>query len=294
MPALELARGDLLEAFQLAARGADACGVEPLVAEEVLGHGPALAFFEHQVRHRHLHLVEEHLVHLTLPVHEHERPHGDARALHVDEEERNPFLLLRGRVGPHEAEDPVGVVRERRPGLLALDDIVVALARRARLEGREIRACARLRVALAPEVVAVVDAREETLFLRGRAELEEHRGAHREPERNEGRSARVTALLLEDVTLHDRPVGAAPLLRPGRRDPPLLGEDPVPAQEIVAGQVGVRRDRLVQVPGEVRREPGPDVVAKRELVGGIVEVHGAEFNPVASCKLPFLRRKPLP
>ena len=35
-------------------------------------------------------------------------------------------------IGAHQAEDPVGVLAERGPGLLAVDDVVVALrARRA-------------------------------------------------------------------------------------------------------------------------------------------------------------------
>src|SRR5256884_7111992 len=39
------------------------------------------------------------------------------------------LALLGLRVGAHEAEDPVAVVAERRPDLLAGDDVVVALAR---------------------------------------------------------------------------------------------------------------------------------------------------------------------
>ncbi len=81
-------------------------------------------------------------------------------------------------VGAHQAEDPVGVVRERGPDLLAVDDVVVALAHGARLQRREVGAGAGLRIALAPEVLAVVDARQEALLLRVGAEAQQHRRAH--------------------------------------------------------------------------------------------------------------------
>ena len=47
-----------------------------------------------------------------------ERLHRDALRLHVAEEEADAALLLGGRVGAHEHEDPVGVLRVRRPRLL--------------------------------------------------------------------------------------------------------------------------------------------------------------------------------
>ena len=39
-----------------------------------------------------------------------------------------PSCCLRRRVGAHEAENPVGVLRQRGPGLLAVDDVCVAVA----------------------------------------------------------------------------------------------------------------------------------------------------------------------
>src|SRR6202008_3037603 len=95
-----------------------------------------------------------------------DRPHRDAGRLYVDQEERDAFLLLRARVRAREAEDPVGVLRAGRPGLLSVDDVVVALALRAGLERGEIRARARLGEALAPPVVDVADARQVAVLLR--------------------------------------------------------------------------------------------------------------------------------
>jgi hypothetical protein len=51
--------------------------------------------------------------------------------LHVDQQEADAFLPLLGlAVGAHQAEDPVAVVAQRGPDLLAVDDVVVALALR--------------------------------------------------------------------------------------------------------------------------------------------------------------------
>ena len=209
-----------------------------LVAEEILRHRPALAFLVDEVLGGHLHVVEEHLVGLVPAVHQDDGPHGDARGLHVDQEEGDAVLalLLRG-IRAHEAEDPVRVMRERGPDLLPRHHVVVALAHRLGLERRQIGARAGLGVALAPEVVAAVDARQEALLLGVGAEAQQHRGAHPETEGDQRRGGREAALLLEDVALGDAPARAAPLHRPVRRHPALLGEDPVPAEKVVLGEL---------------------------------------------------------
>ena len=55
---------------------------------------------------------------------------------------------------------PVGVVRAGGPDLLAVDDVVVAIAHGARLQAGEVAAGARLAVALAPDDLAARDARQ--------------------------------------------------------------------------------------------------------------------------------------
>ena len=90
---LALARGERLQLLELALGRADARGVHPLVAEQVLRHGPALAFVVHAVLDRHLDVVEEHFVHFVAAVHQDQRAHGDARRAHVDQQERYPVLL---------------------------------------------------------------------------------------------------------------------------------------------------------------------------------------------------------
>src|SRR3970282_166409 len=106
-------------------------------------------------------------------------------------------------------------------------------------------------------------------------EPEQHRPAHRKAERDEGRRARVAALLFEDVALHDAPARAAPLLGPRRRDPALLGEDAMPAQQVRARQLLVVGDLVAQVGGQIRLPPAAHRIAERRFFLRIVEVHAA-------------------
>src|SRR4030095_13852276 len=97
------------------------------------------------------------------------------------------FLLLRVRIGAHQAEHPVGLVGVGRPDLLAVDDVVIAVEHRARLEAGEIAAGARLRVALTPADLAAGDLREVLLLLLLVAEHEERRADHRQAETDQRR-----------------------------------------------------------------------------------------------------------
>jgi hypothetical protein len=68
-PVLHLLAGQLLQLRELALGGADAAGAHALVAQQVLGHRPALAFLVHEVLDGDLDLVEEDLVDLLAAVH---------------------------------------------------------------------------------------------------------------------------------------------------------------------------------------------------------------------------------
>jgi hypothetical protein len=92
-------------------------------------------------------------------------------------------LLLAARVGAAQDEDPVGVLRVGGPGLLPVEQEVVTLVFGAELERREIAAGVRLRVALAPDLLAREDLRQEALLLPLRAELHDQRRHHREAKR---------------------------------------------------------------------------------------------------------------
>ena len=164
--------------------------------------------------------------------------HRDARRLHVDQQERDAFLLLGVGIGAHEGKDHVGPVRHRRPDLLPVDHIVVAVANRARLEAGEVRAGAGLRVALAPPGLVLDDAGEILLLLLGCAEGVDHRPCHGRAERDQRRCARAAELLLEGKELLGLPAEPAMLLRP------FSGQPPARAQPLQPGVVLVTLEML--------------------------------------------------
>jgi hypothetical protein len=102
--------GDALQPRQFALGDADAGDVGAFMAEQELGIGPALVLFADQVRDRHFDVFEPDFVDLVRAVQRDDRAHGDARRLHVDQQEGDAALRLGFRVGAHQAENPVGVL----------------------------------------------------------------------------------------------------------------------------------------------------------------------------------------
>ena len=94
-----------------------------------------------------------------------QRPDGDARRLHVDQEVADAPVLRRVGVSPGEQEHAVGVLRLRRPDLLAVDDKVVAV--HGQRASAATRGPSRVRLAepLAPDDIAGGDARQVLLLL---------------------------------------------------------------------------------------------------------------------------------
>ena len=76
--------------------------------------------------------VEEHLVEVGVAVHLPDRADRDPGVAHVDDEVRDAVVPVGVGVGPGEQDPAAGEVRERRPDLLAVDDVLVAVARRPR------------------------------------------------------------------------------------------------------------------------------------------------------------------
>ena len=90
----KLGAGDLLQPLERALRARHAGDAGAFVAEQELGVGPALVLLADPVLDRHFDVVEEDLVDLVRAVEHDDRPHGDARRLHVDQQERDALLLL--------------------------------------------------------------------------------------------------------------------------------------------------------------------------------------------------------
>ena len=121
-----------------------------LVEERGVRHRPAVVELPDEVRARDAHVLEEHLVEPGVAGHLHERAHGDARGLHVDQDVGDAAMFRRVGIGADEAEHPVGVLRARGPDLLAVHHELVADDLRARAQGGQVGARAGLGVSLAP------------------------------------------------------------------------------------------------------------------------------------------------
>ena len=128
-------------------------------------HAPAVVDAADDVLDRDPRVLDEELVELGLARDLDQRADVDAVLLHVHQEVRQPAVLGRVRVGAREQHAPLGLVRERRPHLLAGDDVLVALEHRARLQRGEVGARLGLGEALAPHLVGRQDRREEALLL---------------------------------------------------------------------------------------------------------------------------------
>jgi len=149
-----------------------------------------------------------------------------------------------------QAEDPVCVLGQRRPRLLAVDDVVIAFPNGPGLQRSEVRAGSGLGIALAPPVLHRDDAWQESLLLRRAPELHDHRRDHLRPEGNGSRATGEGGLFVEDVELERVPARAAELDGPGRSAPPLGMKDLLPANVVVTMEVTA----AVNLFANVRRE----------------------------------------
>ena len=180
-------------------------------------------------------------------------------------------------VGARDEHAPLGVLRARGPHLLAVDDPLVAVLDRARLERRQVGAGLGLGEALAPDLVGGEDRVEVALLLLVGAP-DHDRGTRQQQAEHVRRERRAGAaeLLEEDRRLGHRRAAAAVLLGPVDAGPAAVGELALPvAQEAVANAVVLRVGRVAR---RVVGQPPPQLVAEREL--GVVEcqVHGSPFD----------------
>ena len=144
------------------------CGPDHAFAiEQDLAIAPAHSLFADEVLNRHPDVIEKHLVRVMLLVERDDGPNSDTRRGDVDEQQRNACLLARLRRCPHEAEHHCRDMGVARPHLLAVEDIMVAVADRAGGQAREVGPGSRLRIALAPPVLARHDARQVMRLLFG-------------------------------------------------------------------------------------------------------------------------------
>ena len=203
----------------------------PLVRERALGERPALVELAQQVLLRHNGVGEEDLVEVGVVVMRQlrERAALDARGLHIDDEDADAFVLRRVGVGAHEAHAPVGVVRARRPHLLAVDDEVVAVEHGSGLQARQVAARARLAHAQAPRDLGPQRRQQPALLLLRCAVVVQRRRDDAETGRVEGARDPPPPHLLEiDHLLDRRRVAPAQLRRPARHQKAVVEQLPLP------------------------------------------------------------------
>src|SRR2546427_7086291 len=101
---------------------------------------------------------------------------------------------------------------QRRPGLVAVDDVVITIAHRLGPDRSKVGAGARFRIALAPPVLAGQDSRQILLLLHLVAESVDDRANHSDAKSEWRQRPGTRRFLLKDKTLRDRPAPAAVLL----------------------------------------------------------------------------------
>ena len=138
-----------------------------LVRERAHRQAPTVVEVADEVLGRHLDVGEEHLVEVRVVVVGQlgDRPVLDAGRPHVDDEDADALVLRGGRIGAHEAEAPVGVLRTRRPHLLPVHDEPVAVEHRPRGERGEVAAGVGLAHAEAPADLGPQRRQREPLLL---------------------------------------------------------------------------------------------------------------------------------
>jgi len=128
---------------------------------------------------------------------------------------------------------PVGELRVAGPHLLAADDEVIAVARRATAQRAEIGAGVRLGEELTPQLAGVEDARQVTHLLRFAAVVDQRRPDEIDADTADHfRRLRPRQLFLQDVVLCRRGAAAAVLPWPVHTDPTAGRELPLPADQV--------------------------------------------------------------
>jgi hypothetical protein len=180
-------------------------------------------------------------------------------------------VLLHLRVGTGGQPHVVGVAGEAGEDLLAVDDVLVAVAHSPRLERGEVGARARLRVADAEVDLAPEDLRQEELLLLLGAEVHDRGTDGVDGEHRDGRAG-AHRLVEEDELLDGRPPLPAVLLRPADAEPAVLAHPSHDAAHHLTDAVGVGQlllDLGRQELGVVRAQ----LAAERLLLVGVADVH---------------------
>src|SRR5262249_2286075 len=177
--------------------------------------------------------------------------------------------------GAHQAEDHVGILTQRVPCLLPVDDVVLTAPLGPRLERRQVRSRAGFRVALTPPILAGEDTRQVILLLPGAAERDDDASHHVHAERDPGRSTGLGAGFVEQVLLHCVPTRAAIFRRPAGRNPAPLEQDLLPADVVLLAEPVMLQHLARDVGWQVGANECAYLRAESLLFWRVVEIHGS-------------------
>ena len=265
---------------ELADRPLEACSLRKasaLEAEDRHRDLPAIAWLADEVSLVDPDAGEEDLAELAAAGHLLDRPDLDPGLMHVDQEKADASMSFRRRVGAGQQEGLVGVVRPARPGLLAAEHPLAVAALGARAQTGQVASRVGLAESLAEDELAAQDLLHVSILLPlGAVGDERWREQRHAKAAEDSRRARLRHLLLVD-RLHDRR-GAAPadLLRPTELQPPAGVELALPLA-LKAGVLFVAVPALPVLPprlGQVRFQPGSDLLPEGFLFGRESEIHG--------------------
>ena len=175
-----------------------------------------------------------------------------------------------------EEDAEVGEVRERRPHLLPVHDEVAVVEPRARPHAGEVRACAGLGEALAPDLLGREERREVAPLLLLGAVRDDRRAGHADADDADvRRRLGARELLEEDRLVRVRRAAAAVLLGPGEPDVAGVVERPAPGAHLGSVEAGRPTAVALEVVREVLLEPRAKLGPERGLLGRVAQIHRA-------------------
>ena len=194
----------------------------------------------------------------------------EARRVGRYQQDRQALVLREVGIGAHREPHVVGLLDRAREELLAIDDVLVAIASSARLQRGEVGACARLGISDREVQLAPEDAREHGALLLIGTERHERRSDTVQREQRQRHAGPVR--LLDEDHLVDRTAGLAAVLhRPADPEPTVVAH-PTDVSRVARLVARVGLDLLDQ-----RREVRAQLGFERFLLGCERELHLDEF-----------------
>ncbi|MNQ72895.1 hypothetical protein D3C85_876090 [compost metagenome] len=181
------------------------------------------------------------------------------------------------RIAAEQAEQPVGEGRAGRPGLLAVEHVMVAVENRLAGDRRHVRAGIGLRPALRPHISTGCHTGQEALFLRRGTKLHQRRSEQQltvlvDPHRRTG----AVVLFLEDQPLDQIAAAPAKLGRPHHHRQAIGEQLRLPGAVLLEALAGVVvGQRLAR---QVGRQPGTHFLTESSLFRGIGKFHGRSLR----------------